>query len=117
MPTARILGYTLIEVIVALLLFTIGGLALVATSALLGREINTNSVRERAGRMAASRLEILRAGCLEASSGHETFQQIDSEWSVASLDSTRLRVVESVSYPAADRRRTDLFRVVLPCPR
>lgn len=117
MPTARIAGYTLIEMIVALLLFTIGGLALVATSALLGREMNGNAVRERAGRMAASRLEILRAGCLRATSGHETFQQIESEWSVAFLDSTRLSVIESVSYRAAERQRTDLFRAVLPCPR
>ncbi len=117
MPTARIAGYTLIEMIVAVLLFTVGGLALVATSALLGREMNTNAVRERAGRMAASRLEILRAGCQTAASGHETIQQIESEWSVAFLDSTRLSVVESVSSPAAERRRTDLLRAVLPCPR
>jgi prepilin-type N-terminal cleavage/methylation domain-containing protein len=94
MPTARRSGYTLIEMIVALLLFTIGGLALVATSGLVGREINTNAVRERAGRIAASRLEILGAGCRGATSGRETFQQVESEWSVAFLDSTRVDVTE-----------------------
>jgi type II secretory pathway pseudopilin PulG len=115
MPTARVAGYTLIEMIVALLLFTIGGLALVATSALLGREMNTNSVRELAGRMAASRLEKLGAGCRDAASGRESFNQVESEWSVAFLDSTRLSVVETVSYPAGQSRRTDHLRAVLPC--
>jgi len=117
MTTARTTGYTLIEIVVALLLFAIGGLALVTTSAVVGRAMNTNAVRERAARMAASRLEILGAACHRAVSGRETFQQIESEWSVTLLDSVRLSVVESVSYPAARGRRTDMFRAVLPCPR
>jgi len=115
MRKARVAGYTLIETIVALLLFSIGGLALVTTSALVGRAMNANALRERAGRMAASRLEILGAGCRVAASGRETLQQVESEWSVTGLDSARLVVVESVSYPTTNGRRTDLFRVVLPC--
>lgn len=116
MPTERTAGYTLIETIVAVLLFTIGGLALVSTSALVGREMNTNAVRERAGRMAASRLEVLGAGCRKAASGRETFRQIESEWSVAFLDAVRLSVVETVTYPAPQGRRTDRIRAMLPCP-
>ena len=72
MPDEQTVGYTLIETIVALLLFTIGVLALVSTSALVGREMNTNAVRERAGRMAASRIEIVGAACRRAASGRET---------------------------------------------
>ena len=116
MLTERTAGYTLIETIVALLLFTIGGLALVSTSALVGREMNTNAVRERAGRMAASRLEIIGADCRRAASGRETFQQVQSAWSVAFLDSVRLSVVESVTYATLDSRRVDQFRAVLSCP-
>ena len=56
MTTARTAGYTLIEIVVALLLFAIGGLALVTTSAVVGRAMNTNAVRERASRISASRL-------------------------------------------------------------
>jgi type II secretory pathway component PulJ len=117
MREARIAGYTLIETIVALLLLTIGGLALVSTSALIGRAMNTNAVRERAGRVAASRLEILGAACRVATGGRETLQQIESEWSVAPFDSARLSVVESVSYPTPRGGRTDMYRVVLPCAR
>ena len=116
MLTQRTAGYTLIEIIVALLLFTIGGLALVSTSALVGREMNTNAVRERAARMAASRLEIIGADCRRAVSGRETFQQVESAWSVAFLDSARLSVIESVTYLALDGRRVDQFRAVVSCP-
>lgn len=117
MRKARIAGYTLLETIVALLLFTMGGLALVTTSAVIGRAMRGNAVRELAGRMVANRLEILGAACRGAASGREVFQQIESEWTVAPLDSGRLSVIESVSYPTARGPRTDLLWAVLPCAR
>ena len=117
MPDEQTVGYTLIETIVALLLFTIGALAMVSTSAMVSREMNTNAVRERAGRMAASRFEIVGAACRRAASGREIFQQVESAWSVAFLDSTRLSIVETVSYPALNGRRIDQFRAVLSCPQ
>ena len=97
-------GYTLIEIIVALLLFTVGGLALVATSALVGREMNTNAVRERAGRTSASRLEMLGVACRRAASGRETVHQVESAWSVAFLDSARHPLVLRL-----DQRQKDIF--------
>jgi len=110
-------GYTLIEIIVALLLFTIGGLALVSTSALIARATNADGIRERAGRIAASRLEILRIECQRAASGRETLQQVESQWSVTPLDSTRIRVVEAVTYPTPEGRLTLRFDSPLPCSR
>jgi Tfp pilus assembly protein PilV len=117
MRETRIAGYTLIETIVALLLFTIGGLAMVSTSALIGRQLSSNALRERAGRMAASRLEILGAECRVAASGRESFQRIESEWTVTVADSARLSVAGLVSYPTSRGLQTDLFRAVLPCAR
>ena len=108
-------GYTLIEIIIALLLFTIGGLALVSTSALIARATNADGIRERAGRIAASRLEILGVECQRAVSGRETLQQIQSEWAVTLLDSVRISVVEAVSYPTSEGRLTLRFDSTLPC--
>jgi type II secretory pathway component PulJ len=108
-------GYTLIEIIVALLLFTIGGLAMVSTSALIARATSADGIRERAGRIAASRLEILGVECERAVSGRETLQQIESEWSILPLDSARINVLETVSYPSPGGRRTVRFPSVLPC--
>lgn len=109
-------GYTFIELIVALLLFSVGGLGLVATSAAIGRELSANAARERAGRIAATRLEILAAQCRGAAAGQETIAGISSEWSVGFLDSSRVSLVESVTYPSRRGGRTDTYRAVLPCP-
>lgn len=110
-------GYTLIEIIVALLLFTIGGLALVSTSALIARATNADGIRERAGRIAASRLEILGIECQRAVSGRETMHQVESEWSVGLLDSTHVKVIEEVTYPTSEGRQTLRFDSILPCIR
>jgi type II secretory pathway pseudopilin PulG len=110
-------GYTLIEIILALLLFTIGGLALVSTSALIARATNADGIRERAGRIAASRLEVVGVECQRAVSGRETLQQIQSEWAVTLLDSVRIRVVEAVTFPTPEGRLTLRFDSILPCRR
>ena len=109
-------GYTLIEIVVAILLFSVGGLALVATSAIVGRELSVNAARERAGRIAATRVEILRAGCRSASGGSEKVGLIESEWSVRLSDSSHLSLLESVTYPAKEGAHTDIYRGTLPCP-
>jgi type II secretory pathway pseudopilin PulG len=117
MPRPGSTGYTLIEIIIALLLFTLGGLALVSTSALIARATNADGIRERAGRIAMSRLEVLGIECQRAVSGRETLQQVESEWSVTLLDSTRIKVVEAVTYPKPEGRLTLRFGPILPCRR
>ena len=115
MRTSLRSGYTLIEIVVAIFLFSVGGLALVATSAIVSREMNANATRERAGRIAATRLETLRAGCRGAISGRERIGRIESEWSVGLSDSSRLRVMESITYPTRQGLRTDVYRAAMPC--
>ncbi len=115
-PSIRI-GYTLIEIVVAFLLFTVGGLALVATSAVIGLELSANATRERAGRIAASRLEILGAECHSARAGREVVGRIESEWSVDFPDSSHVSLLESITFPTRRGSRTALYRVTLPCPR
>ena len=115
MRTSLRIGYTLIEIVVAIFLFSVGGLALVATSAIVGRELSVNATRERAWRIAATRLEILRAGCRSAIGGREKVGRIESEWSVGVSDSSHLSVIESITYPAQRGPRTDFYRGTLPC--
>jgi prepilin-type N-terminal cleavage/methylation domain-containing protein len=76
-------GYTLVELIVALLLFAIGGLALASTSAVIGRALNVDALREQSARMASRRMEILLASCHDATSGNEIVPPVSSEWTVA----------------------------------
>ena len=115
MQTSAQSGYTLIEIVVALFLFTIGALALVGTSAVVGRELSANATRERAGRIAGNRLETLGASCRRATSGREAVGRIESEWSVGFPDSLHVSLVESVTYPTLRGGHSDLYRLSLRC--
>jgi Tfp pilus assembly protein PilV len=109
-------GYALIEVIVALLIFTVGALALAASSAVVAQSMAMNTLRESAGRVASSRIEVIRSQCGIAVSGHETVRQIQSSWAVARADSSRVGVTESVSYLTSRGSRTDTYRATIWCP-
>lgn len=108
-------GYTLVELIVAMLLFAVGGLAIAGTSALIGRTLNVDVVRERAARAAGRQIEILAASCREAASGERNEPQIESMWTVSRSDAGRVDVTETVSYPTTSGRRTDSYHAVVPC--
>jgi hypothetical protein len=84
---------------------------------LIARATNADGIRERAGRIAASRLEVLASECQRAVSGREALQQVESEWSVTLLDSARISVVEAVNYPTPEGRLTLRFDSILPCRR
>lgn len=108
-------GYTLVELIVALLLFAVGGLALASTSAVLGRALNTDAVRERAARIAGSQIEVLEAECQSAETGARTYPQIRSEWSISRPKVDAIDIHESVSYESSRGLRTDAYRVLAGC--
>ncbi|MDQ6690975.1 MAG: prepilin-type N-terminal cleavage/methylation domain-containing protein [Gemmatimonadota bacterium] len=110
-------GYTLIETVVAILVFSVGALALAASSAAIGRALGTNSRREQAARIASNRLELIRADCSVARSGSEWYADIHSNWTV---DRDRVGIVtalESVSYSAGRRSRTDSYASLIVCDR
>lgn len=108
-------GYTLVEVIIALLVFMTGALALAAGSAVVVREMRTSSLRAEAGRLIASRLEIVQSICPIAQSGSETSGSIVSEWAVAPLDSASVRLTGTVSYLAPRGRRTEAYSNIVVC--
>lgn len=56
-------GYTLVETVVAILVFCIGGLALAGTSAVVGRQLRANAVREQIARVDANRIELWLSQC------------------------------------------------------
>src|ERR1700738_4475639 len=109
----RTAGYTLIELIVALLVFTVGALALAASSAMAARSLATNALRERGARVAASRIALIKSECGIAVSGGEKVQQIESVWSVARFDRFRVDITETVSYESPRGPRTQTHRTTI----
>lgn len=110
-------GYTLIEVVVAIIVFGIGGLALVGSSAVIAGGMGANAVRERAGRIASSRLEVLESQCRASVSGRESAEHLESDWSVTRIDSNRVGLVESVTFMAPHGARTVSYSATIPCPQ
>lgn len=109
------MGYTLVEVIIALLVFTTGALALAGGSAVIVREMHSTGVRAEARRLAASRYEIVQSTCPAAQSGSETRGSITSAWTVAALDSVNLRLTGTVSYAGPRGRRTEAYSTAVRC--
>jgi prepilin-type N-terminal cleavage/methylation domain-containing protein len=113
---ATVGGYTLIEIIVALIVFTIGALALAASSGVVARAMASNATRELAARIAVSRIEKIASQCATATSGREMTLQIDSEWSIT-RDLTTTEVTESVRCQVLGRACTATYRATIWCPR
>jgi len=110
-------GYTLIETVVAIFVFSVGVLALAASSAAIGRALVTNSRHELAARIAANSLEQIRAGCSVARSGSEWHADIHSVWTVNRDRARMVTAVESVSYSAGRRLLTDSYTSLIVCDR
>jgi prepilin-type N-terminal cleavage/methylation domain-containing protein len=113
--STRTAGYTLVEVMVALFVFTVGALALAASSAMVARAMATNSQRERGGRLAASRIALLKSQCGTAVSGSELVHGITSAWSVARSDRGRVSITETVRYASPGGPRTQTYRTTIWC--
>ena len=84
-------GLTLIEVILAILIFSVGGLGLAASAASTARQISSNSLRSRAAAIALSRAETAQgSSCAAASSGTVSVPGIRSTWTVNTATVTTL---------------------------
>ena len=107
-------GLTLIEVLVAMLLFSTGALALAAGSAAITRQMTVSLLRSRASAMARARDETAHAtGCAGIGSGSETREGIRATWvvspgAIATLD-------QFLERRAISSQRTDRFLSAIPC--
>lgn len=114
MTTRHPAGLTLIEVIVAMLVFTIGGLGLAAGSATIARQISANTVRARAAATARSRAEFAHAlPCGALSTGEESVAGVRSEWQIAQPGP--LILDQRLERTDAYGRHSDRFLSAAPC--
>ena len=109
-------GFTLIETVFAIFIFSIGALGFAATTAVILRSLAVATVRERSARIASARLETLRPLACGGQSGGETTQGVQSVWTVAPTNAGA-SVVERVTYVAAGGTRTDTYTAFVPCAR
>jgi prepilin-type N-terminal cleavage/methylation domain-containing protein len=118
------LGFTLIEVLVAILLLGVGILALVGTSAGVSRMIGRGGLETRAAQAASSRMETLRAAaeatsprCSDpgfASGGPVLSGGMSQSWLVPPVGGVRL-VRVTVTYLTLRGAREAVLETELAC--
>ena len=114
MRTEHRSGLTLIEVIVAMLVFAIGGLGLAAGSAVIVKQIGLNNLRSNALTIARSRIEqAIASGCGSLGSGQERKLGIRSVWTVTGGSAETLE--QTLERQSTLGMHSDRFLSAIPC--
>ncbi|HWC73135.1 MAG TPA: prepilin-type N-terminal cleavage/methylation domain-containing protein [Gemmatimonadales bacterium] len=108
-------GYTIVELLVAVMVFSIGLLAMAGTASLIMMTIAGSQTRNVAAAVAESRFESLRAQtCTAHASGTAVTRGLREDWSVKPLARAD-DVTVVVTMLSNHRVRTQAFRSYLPC--
>jgi len=114
MPASR--GFTLVEVLVAALVLTVGVLALEGTALGVERMVASGDRMERAAAAAGSRLEGLRSvSCAAMAAGNAADQEHAEAWTAAAAGSRRVLSV-TVTYRDAAGAHGLLVETLRWCP-
>jgi prepilin-type N-terminal cleavage/methylation domain-containing protein len=108
-------GFTLVELLVAITIFTVGLLAMAGTSSMIMQMMAGSEARSVAAGVAESRFEkIAGTACANRTSGTVTTRNIIETWTrfpLARADD----VTVAVTYLSGHRSRTETFRSYIPC--
>jgi type II secretion system protein I len=114
-PAKRRAGFTLVELLVALTIFSVGLLAMAATSSVIMQMMAGSEARSVAAGVAESRFErIAGTACANRASGTVTTRGIVETWTrfpLARADD----VIVAVTFLSGHRSRTETFRSFIPC--
>ncbi len=110
-------GFTIIELVVAIIIMTVGVLALATGSAGVARQMRAGNQSAVAAIVGQARLENIRSlGCSSLANGTATTRGMTEKWAITWLSSRSRVVTESVTYvPRAKVSRTLALRSVVPC--
>ncbi|GAC1690647.1 MAG: hypothetical protein NVS9B3_09240 [Gemmatimonadaceae bacterium] len=108
-------GFTLVEILVAITVLTVGLLALVATSAVLMRGMTGAAAQSRAAVVAFSRIEQMRSvPCSSMAAGTASANGVSERWTVA--DSGRAKfIVDTVSFNVGPTVKQRSYRSMIAC--
>lgn len=112
-------GFTIIELVAAIVILSLGVLALAGTSALVSRTLGQGSQQSNAATVAQARFEKLRSTRCPVTSGSATSGSMNERWTkVATLGGANLRfydVIDSVSYTVRGNTKRQAFRSIVQC--
>jgi prepilin-type N-terminal cleavage/methylation domain-containing protein len=118
-------GFTLVEVLVAVMVLSVGVTALVGSSAMVTRMVGRGATETRAAEAAQQRVETLRSAAYSttprctaggfASGGPVTVNGIRERWIVSGAGTVR-QVTDTVTHRTARGTHTDVLATFIKCP-
>jgi prepilin-type N-terminal cleavage/methylation domain-containing protein len=118
--TKNMSGFTIIEVLIAITMLSIGLLGMLGASAATIRVLGETDRMVTAAFQANRQLERIEAlGCEAAASGSATEQRVDLRWTVAGATTDRTRPVTLLAryQMGRGRVRVDTFEKAIQCVR
>jgi prepilin-type N-terminal cleavage/methylation domain-containing protein len=116
--TSRRDGFTLIELVVAIMILVVGVLGLAGTAGAVSRMVGGAAQQTIAANVAASRFETLRSlPCSQVVANTATTRNMAEKWTVTTdAGSSNLTVTDSITYNAAGGRTRQLaFQSLIRC--
>ena len=108
-------GYTIVELLVAVMIFSIGLLAMAGTASVILSTLTSTQSRTIAASVAESRFERVRATpCVNRAAGSALSRGISEAWTLDRLARAD-DVTVNVTFLSNRRQRTETFRSFLPC--
>jgi len=109
-------GFTLVEVMVAIVVMAVGVLGLAGSAAVMTRQLSSGSRMARATVIARSRVEQLTAqDCTKLASGSAISSGVSEQWLVIPV-TRAVRVKEKVTVAGQRTSWTRTYVTLLPCP-
>ena len=113
-------GVTMIELLVALAIISIGVFGLAGGATLVTRLTGGGTIQTRAAMVANAHIEQWRSmTCSSVSSGQDTVRSVISQWTATSVTSAGSRRGTSISltvqYPTTKGMRSQVYNTILPC--
>ena len=111
-------GFTLVELLVATVVLSVGLLALTSAGAAIVKLESRGGRLSRVAALAETRLELVRVERCAATSGSGEIGRLQERWSVIHSAPSTFTVVDSVSDndgAGSTPRRVDVFRSAVPC--
>jgi type II secretory pathway pseudopilin PulG len=110
------MGFTMLEIVVGIVLLTIGALGYAVVTTSIARAFVLDSRRARAGNVLESQREIvLRDGCSRARAGSDTRFGMQLQWSVGPVNGSTRTLGLTLLRPGVYGPHTDSLIAVLPC--
>jgi len=108
-------GFTIVEMLIAVVIFSVGLLALAGTASVTMMTLTSTQSRSIATSVAESRFERMGAtACASRASGSAVSRGISETWTLDRLARAD-DVTVSVTFLSNHRPRTEQFRTFLPC--